>query len=82
MHRLTRMPRKPTEDSIRDTLYAAVGDEPTGWSALCDAVRHKVRRNGWMAVRGHLQGLIDDGLVARVGNVHVEEYVRVGSSTP
>lgn len=55
---------------------ACVGMKVISWRQIMEYVEAecKVRKNGWMAVRGALQQLIDNGLLVRTEDVRVEEY--------
>jgi hypothetical protein len=57
-------------------LLEIITPEGTEWRKICDyvAANVKVRKNGWMAVRGELQYLVNSGLVRRASDIHNEVY--------
>lgn len=57
-------------------LTETITDRPTDWSDIMTAVSARMKIRNWLAVRGVLQYMINQGSVRRTGSVHVETYVR------
>lgn len=55
------------QNQILNALLVAIKEEATEWPQICKGVEElvKVRSNGWNAVRGLLQWLMDNGYVVR-----------------
>ena len=60
----------------KKALLEIITTEGSDWRKICDYVEAnaKVRKGGWMAVRGELQYLINTGLVRRADDIHNEIY--------
>jgi len=69
----------PIQISIMKAVDAATKPEGADWSEIVKIVgaENKIRKNGWLNVRGHLQGLINGGVICRFPSVHIEAYKRV-----
>jgi hypothetical protein len=57
-------------------LLEIITGSGTDWRKICDYIKAnaKVRKNGWMSVRGELQHLVNSGLVYRGKGIHSEIY--------
>jgi hypothetical protein len=69
------MNTKPTHSALVAAL-AKIITAPIEWSIITANIRaeFKVRKNGWMQVRGALQELINQKKIARTDSVQDEVY--------
>ena len=68
------------EETAFIIIMGTVTKEPTDWSTILDAVRQKMNVTAGpqvMRVRGVLQFCLDEDLIARTKDLHVEQYVKL-----
>jgi hypothetical protein len=65
------------EDTLEQTVYAAISVEGTEWSEIVSAVEAKHTIKNWMTVRRVIQKLVNSGKIRRTDSVHIEKYIRI-----
>lgn len=65
------------QHKVLHILQETITTEPVAWQAIIEAVSKDMKVKNWLDVRGVLQYMLDQKMIARVQSVMVEEYYKL-----
>jgi Fe2+ or Zn2+ uptake regulation protein len=72
------MQMKTTDQhKVLHILQETITTEPVAWQVIVEAVKKQITIKNWLDVRGVLQYMLDQKMIARVNSVTFEEYYKL-----
>ena len=62
---------------LQAIIVDETGTEATSWQEIVKVVGAEIKVKNWLDVRGIIQYMLNNKMIARVNNVHVEAYYKL-----